>query len=51
MYNLTGLGKLLKLAGIEKVFEKSELLQIVKQIDSVNNNSVVFCHKKLISTF
>ena len=46
MYNLTGLGKSLKLLSIEKVFQKA-----VKRIDSTDNNSAVFFHTNLINTF
>ena len=50
MYNFAGLGKLLKLGGIENIFGNA-VLQKGKQIDSINNNLAVFCHTKLISSF
>ena len=51
MNNLTALGKSLKLAGVKEVFELTGLLQIGKWVDSLINNSAVFCHAKLINTF
>ena len=41
MYNLTVLGKSLTLADIDNVF----------WVNSINNNTVIFAHTKLISTW